>query len=110
TADMSSIAYMIGSCPQHDALWPDLDARTHLAFYGAIKGLSGTELHDAVEQMLINIQLVDFGSEASRTYSGGMKRRLSVGIALMGKARLVFMDEPTTGLDPQARRGLWNII
>lgn len=109
-ADMDSIYSMMGACPQHDLLWQGLSGREHLLFYGRIKNLSGITLHRAVDDGLRSVNLFSVGDDLVSTYSGGMKRRLSVAIALMGDPLVVYLDEPSTGLDPSSRRLLWDVI
>ncbi len=108
--DKHKIFESLGVCPQFDVLWPELTANQHLLFYGRIKGLQGFELEEAVDQALHSVNLYDVKYKKSGTYSGGMKRRLSVAISLIGKPKVVFLDEPTTGLDPASRRELWKTI
>ncbi|KAE9601962.1 putative sulfate-transporting ATPase [Lupinus albus] len=101
-----------GVCPQHDLLWESLTGREHLLFYGRLKNLKGSALTRAVEESLKNLNIFDGGVADKRagTYSGGMKRRLSVAISLIGDPKVVYMDEPSTGLDPASRNSLWNVI
>ncbi len=81
-------------------------------FYGRLKNLTGHALHDAVEKALesVNLHKGGVGDKAAGAYSGGMKRRLSVAISLIGNSSVVFLDEPSTGLDPASRRSLWEAI
>ncbi|UPR04645.1 ABC transporter A [Chloropicon primus] len=108
--DKSKIFESLGVCPQFDVLWPELTANQHLLFYGRIKGLQGQELERAVDEALKSVNLLDVKHKNAGSYSGGMKRRLSVAISLIGKPKVVFLDEPTTGLDPASRRELWATI
>jgi ABC-type multidrug transport system ATPase subunit len=101
---------MIGICPQHDVLWDNLTGKEHLMFYGRIKGLKGDDLKNEVKYLLEKVKLTSARNKVSKKYSGGMKRRLSVAIALMGAPQVVFLDEPSTGLDPKSRQDLWNVI
>lgn len=89
----------MGSCPQHDLLWPLLTAREHLLFYGRLKGLRGAALSDQVSEALRSVNLLSGGAgdRVVSTYSGGMKRRLSVAISMVGDPQVVFLDEPSTG-------------
>jgi ABC-type multidrug transport system ATPase subunit len=100
----------MGLCPQHDLLWESLSAREHLAFYARLKGLHGESLAQAVDTALRQVNLFDVGDKRSGEFSGGMKRRLSVAISLVGDPKVVYMDEPSTGLDPSARQNLWRVI
>lgn len=110
--DMDRIYTCMGVCPQHDLLWGQLTGREHLLFYGRLKNLKGTELTNAVESSLRNVNLWDNGvaDKQCRKYSGGMKRRLSVAISLIGNPQVVYMDEPSTGLDPASRYNLWSVV
>ncbi|CAG9466290.1 unnamed protein product [Pedinophyceae sp. YPF-701] len=110
--DMDKIFPLLGVCPQHDIVWPSLTPREHLYFYGRLKGLRGHELTRAVEDGLTSVDLLQQGlaEKRARQLSGGQRRRLSVAIALIGDPKVVFMDEPSTGLDPASRRLLWNCV
>lgn len=112
STDMDRIYTSMGVCPQHDLLWETLTAREHLLFYGRLKNLKGSALNQAVEESLKGVNLHSGGvadKEAGK-YSGGMKRRLSVAISLIGDPKVVYMDEPSTGLDPASRNELWNVV
>ncbi|KAG9390094.1 ABC transporter [Carpediemonas membranifera] len=100
----------LGVCPQFDRLWPDLTAAEHMAFYGRVKGMWGRKLRAAIKAGLEGVSLYSVRNDLSGTYSGGMKRRLSVAISMIGNPSIVVMDEPTTGLDPASRRQLWSSI
>jgi ABC-type multidrug transport system ATPase subunit len=100
--EMDRIHAFSGVCPQHDVLWGEQSGREHLLFYGRLKGLDGKALLSAVEESLTSVNLTDFKDTLVRGYSGGMKRRLSVAISLIGGPQIVFLDEPTTGLDPHS--------
>ncbi|CAD6251448.1 unnamed protein product [Miscanthus lutarioriparius] len=110
--DMNKIYTGIGVCPQFDLLWETLTGREHLMFYGRLKNLRGGALDVAVEHSLKSVRLFDDGVADKRVakYSGGMKRRLSVAISLIGDPKVVYMDEPSSGLDPASRRALWNAV
>lgn len=109
---MDEIYSMMGVCPQYDLLWETLTAREHLLFYGRLKNLGGAALKEAVEASLKNANLFHGGvaDKPAGKYSGGMKRRLSVAISLIGDPKVVYMDEPSTGLDPASRNNLWNLV
>lgn len=111
-SDMADIYAMMGVCPQHDLLWETLTGREHLLFYGRLKNLKGLQLEEAVTAALRSVNLFNggVGNKQVRTYSGGMKRRLSVAISLMGTPAVVYLDEPSTGLDPASRRNLWDVV
>uniref|UniRef100_A0A1D1ZSY0 ABC transporter domain-containing protein n=1 Tax=Auxenochlorella protothecoides TaxID=3075 RepID=A0A1D1ZSY0_AUXPR len=108
--EMDTVYGLTGACPQHDLLWSGLTAREHLMFYGRLKNLGGEALTSAVAEGLASVNLTAVADDLAGSYSGGMKRRLSVAIALMGDPLVVYLDEPSTGLDPASRRLLWNVI
>ncbi|CAN8278112.1 unnamed protein product [Cochlearia groenlandica] len=111
-AAMDRVYTSIGVCPQHDLLWETLTGREHLLFYGRLKNLKGYDLNKAVEESLKSVNLFQGGvaDKPAGKYSGGMKRRLSVAISLIGCPKVVYMDEPSTGLDPASRMNLWRVI
>lgn len=91
-------------------LWDTLTGKEHLEFYGRIKGLKGKKLQAAVKSCLEKVNLWDARNKMSKQYSGGMKRRLSVAISIIGSPRVIYLDEPSTGLDPKSRQDLWRVI
>eukprot|EP00762_Andalucia_godoyi_P004673 ANDGO_03522.mRNA.1 ABC transporter A family member 7 len=101
----------MGVCPQFDTIWEDLSPKDHLLFYARLKGIGIRDEQAHVEDVLKRVGLAgDIGNRPSKTLSGGMKRRLSIAISLVGDPRVIVLDEPTTGLDPTTRRHLWDII
>jgi ABC-2 type transport system ATP-binding protein len=94
----------IGAVPQEIALYADLSARENLAFWGKMYGLRGAALRKRVDEVLETIGLADRQKGAVGKFSGGMKRRLNVGIALLHRPQVLILDEPTVGIDPQSRR------
>ncbi|CAO2045035.1 unnamed protein product [Urochloa humidicola] len=110
--DMDKIYTGIGVCPQDDLLWENLTGREHLLFYGRLKKLKGKALAEAIEQSLRSVRLFARGvpDKLVGKYSGGMKRRLSVAISLIGDPKVVYMDEPSSGLDPASRKDLWKAV
>ena len=100
----------IGVVPQDIALYTDLSARENLAFWGKMYGLRGTALRQRVDEVLDIIGLTERQREAVLKFSGGMKRRLNIGIALLHRPQVVIMDEPTVGIDPQSRRNILDSI
>jgi len=94
----------IGVVPQEIALYPDLTARENLNFWGKMVGLRGRALQQRVDEVLDTIGLADRQKDRVDTFSGGMKRRVNIGIALLHQPELIIMDEPTVGIDPQSRR------
>eukprot|EP00741_Cyanophora_paradoxa_P000093 tig00000057_g89.t1 len=108
--DMDKIRKIMGVCPQHDILWNDLSGRDHLRIYAGFKGVPRNRIEEEVEERLKDVELTSSGNVPAGAYSGGMRRRLSVAIALIGNPGIVFLDEPTTGMDPVSRRQVWNLI
>ncbi len=94
----------LGIVPQDIALYPDLSARENLVFWGKMYGLRGAQLKQRVDEVLDIIGLTDRQKGRVGTFSGGMKRRVNIGVALLHKPQVVIMDEPTVGIDPQSRR------
>lgn len=112
SGDMESIYRIMGVCPQDNLLWQTLTAREHLVFYARLKKLEKDELETAVENALKSVNLLNGGvaDKQVKTFSGGMKRRLSVAISFIGNPKVVYLDEPSTGLDPASRQNLWNVV
>lgn len=96
----------LGLVPQELAIYPDLTARENLVLFGRLQGLHGPELRSRVEEVLDLIGLADRARDRSKTYSGGMKRRLNIGIGLLNRPTLLILDEPTVGVDPQSRNAI----
>ncbi len=94
----------LGMVPQDIALYPDLSARENLVFWGKMYGLRGAELKVRVDEVLSVIGLADRQKDHVGKFSGGMKRRVNIGAALLHKPAVIIMDEPTVGIDPQSRR------
>jgi ABC-type multidrug transport system ATPase subunit len=107
---MGEIHKVMGVCPQDNVLWNDLTAAEHLKFYARLRGVKPKDLKRAVGTALASVNLHKWANVASGKFSGGMKRRLSVAIAIVGNPRIVYLDEPSTGLDPASRRKLWGVI
>lgn len=107
---MSNIRRLIGVCPQFDILWDTLSGQEHLQLFASIKGLSPASISLVVKKSLAEVKLTEAAKVRAGSYSGGMKRRLSVAAALIGDPKLVILDEPTTGMDPITRRHVWDII
>lgn len=110
STQMSQIRQLIGVCPQHDILWQELTPRQHFELFGMLKGLGRQERRAECEALLSDVKLDKNIDQPVQTFSGGMKRRLSVALAFIGQPRIVFLDEPSTGMDPCVRRELWNLI
>ncbi len=100
----------IGYVPQELAIYPDLTAQENLVFFGRLYGLGGARLKSRVEEVLGLIGLVERANDRTDTYSGGMQRRLNIGIGLLHQPRLLLLDEPTAGVDPQSRNAILESI
>ncbi len=100
----------IGAALQEAALDPYLTGREHLRFQSALHGLSRTDIRERSEELLTRVGLTNAAERKVQTYSGGMKRRLDLALALVHRPRILFLDEPTTGLDPQSRSALWSEV
>ena len=97
---------MIGVVPQDIALYEDLTALENLTFWGKMYGLKGEMLKDRVKAVLELVGLTDRARDRVGKYSGGMKRRVNIAVALLHEPRVIYMDEPTVGIDPQSRRSI----
>ncbi|KAJ3259370.1 ATP-binding cassette sub- A member 5, partial [Borealophlyctis nickersoniae] len=103
--DMPQIRQMLGVCPQHDILLDELTVAEHLRIFAGLKGVR--DIDARVEEVVRDVDLVDKRDALSKELSGGQKRKLSVGIALVGRPKILLLDEPTSGMDPFSRRKLW---
>ena len=108
--EAQAVKAMLGVVPQDIALYDDLSARENLVFWGKMYGLGGAELGQRVDEVLEVIGLSGRQNERIGKYSGGMKRRVNIGAALLHKPRLIYMDEPTVGIDPQSRRSILDSV
>jgi len=110
TREPMAVKQVIGVVPQEIALYDELTARENLSFWGQMYGLGGKALNARIDEVLEQIDLTDKAKNRVKTYSGGMKRRVNIGIGLLHKPRLLFMDEPTVGIDPQSRRAILDTV
>ena len=110
TREPMAVKNCIGVVPQELALYEDLTALENLNFWGNMYGLSGKTLSTRIDEVLEQIGLKDRAKQRIKTYSGGMKRRVNIGVGLLHKPRLLFMDEPTVGIDPQSRRAILDSV
>ena len=109
-SDPMGVKSVLGVVPQDLALYEDLTARENLSFWGKMYGLRGSRLKLRVDEVLDVIGLSDRANERVGKYSGGMKRRVNIGVALLHKPRVIYMDEPTVGIDPQSRRNILDSV
>jgi linearmycin/streptolysin S transport system ATP-binding protein len=108
--DPMGVKSVLGVVPQEIALYEDLSARENLTFWGKMYGLRGAPLKMRVDEVLETIGLSDRASGRVGKFSGGMKRRVNIGVALLHKPKVIYMDEPTVGIDPQSRRNILDSV
>jgi len=108
--DFSAARKLIGYCPQYDALFPILTVSEHLWFYCKLKGVPQNRRAGMVEKSIRELNLRDHRNKLAGNLSGGNKRKLSVAIALLGNPPIVLLDEPSAGMDPEARRFMWTVV
>ncbi|XP_042335728.1 phospholipid-transporting ATPase ABCA1-like [Sceloporus undulatus] len=109
-SEMDTIRKTVGMCPQHNVLFDILTVEEHIWFYGRLKGLSGQQVEGEMEQIIQDVGLPHKRREQTKRLSGGMQRKLSVAIAFVGGSKVVILDEPTAGVDPYSRRGIWELL
>lgn len=109
--EFNEIQKILGYCPQYNTLFARMTVREHLKFYAQLKGvLSGRQLEEDVDEMLDSMGLTHKQHEQSQYLSGGMQRRLCVSLAFIGGSKVIILDEPTSSVDPVARRSIWDLI
>lgn len=100
----------VGYCPQFDAIMGELTGKEMLWLMGRLRGVNDITLRREVEELVALVDLTECASRPSSTYSGGNRRKLSTAMALVGAPSLIFLDEPTTGVDPASRRRVWTAV
>ncbi|RDD36392.1 ATP-binding cassette sub-family A member 5 [Trichoplax sp. H2] len=108
--DMMKIREITGVCPQQDILFDTLTVREHLKVFATIKGIPNDQIDAEVDKTLDDILLTEKASTRATNLSGGQKRKLCVGIAIIGDPKVVYLDEPTSGMDPLSRRQIWSLL
>ncbi len=108
--DALAVRNVIGVVPQEIALYDELSARQNLSFWGRMYGLSGSALKQRTAELLEQVSLTDRADDRVETFSGGMKRRINIAVGLLHRPQLLFMDEPTVGIDPQSRRRILDMV
>ncbi|XP_008049206.2 ATP-binding cassette sub-family A member 2-like, partial [Carlito syrichta] len=108
--EMDAIRKNLGMCPQHNVLFDRLTVEEHLWFYSRLKSMAQEEIRRETDKMIEDLELSNKRHSLVQTLSGGMKRKLSVAIAFVGGSRAIILDEPTAGVDPYARRAIWDLI
>jgi ABC-2 type transport system ATP-binding protein len=106
----AEVKRVMGVVPQEIALYDELTARENLSFWGGLYGLSGSRQRSRVEEVLSLIGLSERADQRVKTFSGGMKRRLNLGLGLVHEPKVILLDEPTVGVDPQARINILEVI
>lgn len=107
---LEAVQLQIGFCPQFDILWDNMTVIEHLQFYAQMKGITPDQIEQKVEEALKDVLLEKWANYKIRELSGGMRRRVSVAISIVSDPKIIFLDEPSTGLDPENRRQLWDIL
>jgi ATP-binding cassette subfamily A (ABC1) protein 3 len=107
---MREIRKMMGFCPQHNILFPRLTVREHLNVFALFKGMPRENINEEIKLLLKDLHLESKKDVLSMNLSGGYKRKLSLGIALVGGSKIVFLDEPSSGMDVTARREMWDML
>jgi ABC-2 type transport system ATP-binding protein len=110
TPDATHTKRLVGLVPQDLAIYPDLNATENLEFFGRLQGMNGAELERRVAEVLEIIELTDRADDRTEHYSGGMKRRLNIGVGLLHRPTLLILDEPTVGVDPQSRNAILDSV
>ncbi|KAG8175444.1 hypothetical protein JTE90_026867 [Oedothorax gibbosus] len=108
--EIGNVHSNLGICPQHDVLFDELTVEEHLYFFCKLKGYMADMVPSEIDRILRCLKLDDKRYSQAHSLSGGWRRRLSVGIALVGGSQIVILDEPTSGMDPSNRRSLWNVL
>ncbi|XP_014907104.1 ATP-binding cassette sub-family A member 1-like isoform X2 [Poecilia latipinna] len=109
-SELSTIRQNLGVCPQHNVLFSMLTVEEHIWFYARLKGLPEEKVKAEMEQIVNDVGLPHKRKSRTNTLSGGMQRKLSVALAFVGGSKVVILDEPTAGVDPYARRGIWDLL
>ena len=110
TREPLAVKQLIGVVPQELAIYPTLTARQNLTFFGKMYGLGGRDLKMRIDEVLGFTELADRADDPVQEYSGGMKRRVNIGIGLLHRPKVLFLDEPTVAIDPQSRRNILDAV
>ena len=108
--NISDFRSKIGICPQHDVLFKDLNIREHLEMFSLFKGVSSQNVEKEIDKIIKDFQLEEVQYTLAKNLSTGQKRKLSIGIALVGGSEIIFLDEPSSGMDITSSRNLWEIL
>jgi len=110
SGNFNELNKIFGYCPQFDAIFEHLTVYENLEFYATIKGIKRNLIRQVVTFMIMEMSLTEFTNKISGRLSGGNKRKLSVAISMLGNPPIILLDEPSTGMDPEARRFMWSVI
>nr|CAH7744096.1 unnamed protein product [Callosobruchus chinensis] len=108
--NMDEIRKTLGLCPQHNLLFTDLTVAEHLIFFAKLKGKSSEEARSEMKDLLKKLNMSEKEDSMAATLSGGMKRKLCLGMAIIGGSKILILDEPSSGMDPESRRELWDLL
>uniref|UniRef100_A0A670ZUV4 P-type phospholipid transporter n=1 Tax=Pseudonaja textilis TaxID=8673 RepID=A0A670ZUV4_PSETE len=109
-SELNTIRKNLGVCPQHNVLFDELTVEEHIWFYARLKGLPKKLVRKEMEQMATDVGLPHKLKSKTSQLSGGMQRKLSIALAFVGGSKVVILDEPTAGVDPYSRRGIWELL
>ncbi|XP_016056951.1 PREDICTED: ATP-binding cassette sub-family A member 8-like [Miniopterus natalensis] len=109
-ADLENISKLIGVCPQFNVQFDYLTVRENLRFFAKIKGIQPQEVEQEIQRVLLELQMKNIQDVLAQNLSGGQKRKLTFGIAILGDPQVLLLDEPTAGLDPFSRHQVWNLL
>ncbi|XP_064460515.1 cholesterol transporter ABCA5-like isoform X2 [Ornithodoros turicata] len=110
TSNICQAFKMLGYCPQHNALWNNITAKEHLNLFAALRGIRNSEIEPITSWLMEKLNIEEHANKRAKHLSGGTKRKLSYAISMLGRPRIVLLDEPSTGMDPQSKRFLWDTI
>jgi ATP-binding cassette subfamily A (ABC1) protein 3 len=108
--DFNKVRKMIGYCPQHDAIFDLMTVEQHLEYYARLKGVIKDKRKLLVENAIQQMSLQEHRKKVAGSLSGGNKRKLSVAMAVLGNPPIILLDEPSAGMDPEARRFMWSVV
>lgn len=108
--ELNSVYERLGNCPQFDCVWKDQSVQRHLEFYSRLKGIDDPKQASLDIASAVGLAAPDVYTRASGALSGGMRRRLSIAVSLLGSPDALLLDEPTTGLDPSTRSEIWSLV
>ncbi|KAI2474180.1 ATP binding cassette (ABC) transporter subfamily A member, partial [Diabrotica virgifera virgifera] len=110
TSSANAAFQYLGYCPQHDAQWKNITVKEHLELYSHIRGIPKNEIKRTVDLYLTGLQIHEHKDKQAEKCSGGTRRKLSYAMAMIGNPKIVLLDEPSTGMDPQSKRFLWDTV